>query len=212
MSKKKCLMLGSSAIVLILAAILIIALTGGSKKTDNPSDISTPGNIATANSIPDEDTKPSTAPVVDVPSIPDTKPATTPVTDIPKITDTKPDTTVSTATDTTVPATPNVVLDAEKGGDVEVNLSEIEKETTPPKPPAVKDEVQLTNPDKKPEYEETDTKIPQDSGTPKNGDKKDGKIYIEGFGWVDGDGGESKGEVVDSDGDINKQVGIMGGE
>ena len=44
---------------------------------------------------------------------------------------------------------------------------------------------------------------------PKGGEKKDGKIYVPGFGWVKDNGGGSQGEVVGSDGDINKQVGTM---
>ncbi|PYG86802.1 hypothetical protein LY28_02829 [Ruminiclostridium sufflavum DSM 19573] len=44
---------------------------------------------------------------------------------------------------------------------------------------------------------------------PKGGEKKDGEIYVPGFGWVKDNGGGSQGEVVGSDGDINKQVGTM---
>lgn len=36
---------------------------------------------------------------------------------------------------------------------------------------------------------------------------KEGQVYVPGFGWVDPSG--STGEYVDSDGDINKQVGSM---
>lgn len=44
---------------------------------------------------------------------------------------------------------------------------------------------------------------------PKGGEKKDGKIYVPGFGWVKDNGGGVKQEIVGSDGDINKQVGSM---
>lgn len=45
---------------------------------------------------------------------------------------------------------------------------------------------------------------------PQSSDKNDkGQIYIPGFGWVNETGGTGK--TGDSDGDINKQVGIMGG-
>ncbi|HEX2925304.1 MAG TPA: DUF6550 family protein [Ruminiclostridium sp.] len=50
---------------------------------------------------------------------------------------------------------------------------------------------------------------PSGKTEPKGGEKKDGKIYVPGFGWVKDNGGGSKGEVVGSDGDINKQVGSM---
>lgn len=47
------------------------------------------------------------------------------------------------------------------------------------------------------------------SATPKSGDKKDGKIYVPGFGWVEDNGGGVQQNKVGSDGDINKQVGNM---
>ena len=45
---------------------------------------------------------------------------------------------------------------------------------------------------------------------PQNGDTQNGSIYIEGFGWIPDEGGSSVQHNIDSDGDINKQVGIMG--
>lgn len=45
--------------------------------------------------------------------------------------------------------------------------------------------------------------------TPKSGDKKDGKIYVPGFGWIEDNGGGVQQNNVGSDGDINKQVGNM---
>ena len=77
--------------------------------------------------------------------------------------------------------------------------------TKPPEPPQdVK-----TNPSQKPDGEKV-TKPGNSTtpSTPKAGDKKDGKIYFPGFGWVD-DGGANQGSTVGSDGDINKQVGSM---
>ncbi len=53
------------------------------------------------------------------------------------------------------------------------------------------------------------------SSAPKSGDKAfiDGKlhIWIPGFGWIEDEGGGSVGILVDGEGDINKQVGVMGG-
>lgn len=55
----------------------------------------------------------------------------------------------------------------------------------------------------------------QPSSNPKSGDKTiiDGKphIWVPGFGWVEDEGGVSVRISVDGKGDINKQVGIMGG-
>lgn len=65
-----------------------------------------------------------------------------------------------------------------------------------------------TNPSQKPSYSSKDTTVSK-SSVPKNGDKKDGKIYIEGFGWVQNNGGGGSGKTVSGDGDINKQVGQM---
>lgn len=48
------------------------------------------------------------------------------------------------------------------------------------------------------------------SDEPQHGDTKDGMIYVEGFGWIKDEGGGGQGTTVDGDGDINKQIGIMG--
>lgn len=65
--------------------------------------------------------------------------------------------------------------------------------TVPPEPPKIEDEETLTNPDKEPTYEPEQTEVkPQaetPSDTPKHGDKKDGQIYINGFGWIKDEGG-----------------------
>ena len=50
---------------------------------------------------------------------------------------------------------------------------------------------------------------PKSDSQPQGGEKKNGQIYVPGFGWID-DIGEGQGTVVDGEGDINKQVGIMG--
>ena len=82
---------------------------------------------------------------------------------------------------------------------------------------------QLKNPDQKPNGEkvtEQDKPIehskvekpstpPKSDSQPQGGEKKNGQIYVPGFGWID-DIGEGQGTVVDGEGDINKQVGIMG--
>lgn len=55
----------------------------------------------------------------------------------------------------------------------------------------------------------------QPSAYPKPGSKTiiNGKpyIWIPGFGWIEDYGGGSVGITVDGEGDINKQVGVMGG-
>jgi hypothetical protein len=55
----------------------------------------------------------------------------------------------------------------------------------------------------------------QPSSSQKSGDRAiiDGKphIWIPGFGWIEDHGGGSIGITIDGEGDINKQVGVMGG-
>lgn len=91
--------------------------------------------------------------------------------------------------------------------------AEVTKPTEPPQ------EVK-TDPSKTPDGQKVDkvTSVEHDkvtkpenpsSGTPESGDKKDGKIYVPGFGWIDDNGGGVQQNDVGSDGDINKQVGNM---
>ena len=103
----------------------------------------------------------------------------------------------------------NVVLDISKQQNVEVPIAETPQKPAEPEKPVVKDAGALKNPDTPPVYNKEQTTVEKKSSEPKSGDKKDGKVYIPGFGWVVDEGGGGKGEVVDSDGDINKQVGQM---
>ena len=125
----------------------------------------------------------------------------------------------------------------EKEDDIKVPPIEIEKEsntangvdkgteqTIQPDPvkPEYTDE-QLKNPEQKPNGEkvtgqdkpmehnkvEKPSTPPKSDNQPQGGEKKNGQIYVPGFGWID-DIGEGQGTVVDGEGDINKQVGIMG--
>ncbi len=79
------------------------------------------------------------------------------------------------------------------GIEIEQNFPEPEKDNEPPAPPQIEDEEMLTNPDKEPTYKPEQIEVkPQTetpSGTPKHGDKKDGMIYINGFGWIKDEGG-----------------------
>lgn len=85
-------------------------------------------------------------------------------------------------------------------------------------PPKIEDEEMLTNPDKEPAYEPEQTNPQQttssdsaaSSSTPKHGDKKDGKIYINGFGWVDDEGGGGEGEYLDGMYENGNKIGYFG--
>ena len=120
-----------------------------------------------------------------------------------------PDITEAPASGTKSKTSSNVVLDMDKQKDVEVPITETPQKPAEPEKPVVKDEGALKNPDTPPVYDKEQTTVEKKSSEPKSGDKKDGKVYIPGFGWVVDEGGGSQGKVGKSDGDINKQVGIM---
>lgn len=83
--------------------------------------------------------------------------------------------------------------------EIDRSFEEMTKPTTEPPAPAVKDEAALTDPAAPPEYEPAQTTVtaaPEPKAdTPKHGETKDGKIYINGFGWVKDDGGGGTGYV-----------------
>lgn len=81
-------------------------------------------------------------------------------------------------------------------------------EATPPAPPKVTDEKALTDPSKPPEYTPEQTKPGTKASTPKGGEKKDGKIYVPGFGWVEDKGGGVKVETAPNAG-TGEPVGDM---
>ena len=104
------------------------------------------------------------------------------------------------------------MLNVEDGSSAEVNISEFEKPAATPEPPKVKDESALTDSEKPPVYEEEQVVV--DGGKPEaeNGQKKDGMIYIEGFGWIKDEGGGTIEEPVGNPGDelTGNMVGNMG--
>jgi len=94
--------------------------------------------------------------------------------------------------------------------------AEVTKPSQPPK------EV-LTDPSKTPDGKKVDAVKPVEhdkvtkpasstsSSEPKSGDKKDGKIYVPGFGWIDDNGGGGSGTTVGNPGDelTGNKVGSM---
>ncbi|MCQ1530120.1 DUF6550 family protein [Lutispora saccharofermentans] len=125
----------------------------------------------------------------------------------------------SPSTEVTVPSinpTESSALPADTGDSTGTEQSIQAEVTKPTEPPQ---EVK-TDPSKTPDGQEVDKVTPVEhdkvtkpenppSGTPESGDKKDGKIYVPGFGWIDDNGGGVQQNDVGSDGDINKQVGNM---
>ncbi len=104
-----------------------------------------------------------------------------------------------------------------KNGGVEVDQS-FEVATKPeaaPPPPEIADTAALINPAEPPKYESEQVEIkPQvtepPSDTPKHGDKKDGMIYINGFGWIPNEGGGSKSEYAGGMYENGNKIGYFG--
>lgn len=105
-------------------------------------------------------------------------------------------------------------------GDSQGTEQKIQAEVTKPSEPSKEAK---TDPAKKPDGEKVTAVTPVEhdkvtkpesksssaTSTPKSGDKKDGKIYVPGFGWIDDNGGGVEQKTVGGEGDINKQVGEM---
>ena len=106
------------------------------------------------------------------------------------------------------------ITDEETGetviAEVQKNEPPETKPTTPPEKP--KSEDSYTNPEKPPEYKKEQTviekKVETNSETNKKQTSEKGKVYVDGFGYVD-KAGETKTRTGVSDGDINKMVGSM---
>lgn len=99
----------------------------------------------------------------------------------------------------------DAVLNVEEEDQVDVNLTDSEKkpETTPPPAPSQEEQQAASEKDEPIVHE-------PDSNHPQTGDTQGGSIYLESFGWITDEGGGSVQHNIDSDGDINKQVGNMG--
>lgn len=104
-----------------------------------------------------------------------------------------------------------------KNGGVEVDQS-FEAATKPeaaPPPPEIADTAALTNPAEPPTYESEQVEIKLQvteppSNSPKHGDKKDGMIYINGFGWVVDNGGGGTNEYVYDMYENGNKIGYFG--
>ena len=104
----------------------------------------------------------------------------------------------------------------ENGGiEIDQSFTEATKPETAPPPPEITDEAALTNPSEPPTYESEQVEIkPQQtetpSDTPQHGDKKDGMIYINGFGWVVDNGGGSESEYAGGMYENGNKIGYFG--
>lgn len=116
-----------------------------------------------------------------------------------------------TSSDNKDTASSDPVLDVEKKEHVETNITESAKSSSTPEKPTVSDKSSLTNSSKKPSYSKKQTEIKSGTSTPKNGQKKNGYIYVDGFGWVKDEGGGAVGYTVGEKGDelTGNKVGKM---
>ena len=88
----------------------------------------------------------------------------------------------------------------------EIVRPEFEK-PEPPAPPKV-DEDKATDPEKPPEYTPEQKKPNKEPEKPTGGEKKDGQIYVPGFGWMEDKGtGSGTGEVAEN---MNPNGNIIG--
>ena len=120
--------------------------------------------------------------------------------------------------------TQTVVSEDDSGSTISLSDSFTREEALqekPTEPPVTTDDV--TDPDRQPEYDppvQQTSAPPQDdstggsgTGTPAGGTASDtchpGQVYDPVFGWIAV--GNTQQDNIDSDGDINKQIGTMGG-
>ncbi|MGN1120414.1 MAG: DUF6550 family protein [Oscillospiraceae bacterium] len=97
----------------------------------------------------------------------------------------------------------------------EIDQSFSEPELPEPEPPVpvITEEAALTNPDQPPEYEPAQTApaaTTAPNNTPQHGDKQNGMIYINGFGWVADEGGGGVCEYADNMYENGNKIGYFG--
>lgn len=124
---------------------------------------------------------------------------------------------VSQVTGTASDPIQNIVSEDESGTVSSLSNSTQKEDTSSEQPtekPVTTDDT--TNPDKQPEYDDTvpqvsppndapDTTPPADGGS--DSGSHPGQVYDPVFGWIDT--GNTSQDTVDSDGDINTQIGTM---
>lgn len=95
-------------------------------------------------------------------------------------------------------------------GDSTGTEQSIQAEDTKPKEPP---QGVLTDPSKTPDGEKVDKdkklESRTSSSTPKSGDKKDEKIYVPGFGWIDDNGGGGSGTTAGDMYENGNKIGNM---
>ena len=121
---------------------------------------------------------------------------------------TKPEVSVSPIDPTATPVVTAGTDTADSSGKDQSLQAEPTKPAAPTEKPTPKPETSTKDTSKAPEYKPEDT-VKTEPKEPSGGEKKDGKIYVPGFGWIDDEGGAVDQKTVGGEGDINKQVGDM---
>ena len=88
-------------------------------------------------------------------------------------------------------------------------LTTISTPTSAPPEPTPPVSSALTDKSKKPSYSSKPTASKKATTTPKNGERKNGMIYADGFGWIKDEGGGGEVTVVSGMHEGGEQVGIM---
>ncbi|WP_141499733.1 DUF6550 family protein [Paenibacillus luteus] len=198
---KRWLLIGVSLVCLTAVIIIFTTMKPEEKRSDpQPTVIETPPLVVVEPKTIEPTT---TTPVAS--EQPETSPSPSPSSPvvIPEISD-KPTTTEK----------PTPILQPEKQNEqVQVPITKPKskpKATEPPKPMPETNPSEKPNPSTPPTYSQKETNPDKKESTePKSGDKNDkGQVYLPGFGWIE-QGGPNQGEISNSDGDWDKQVGTM---
>ena len=98
--------------------------------------------------------------------------------------------------------------------EIDRSFEEITGPAETPPPPVIENSPALTDPASQPEYEPEQTTVTAVSRTgsdqTEHGTVQNGKIYINGFGWIANDGGETKGETADDMYQNGNKIGSFG--
>lgn len=95
------------------------------------------------------------------------------------------------------------------GASAAASLTTISKPTSAPPKPTPPASSALTDKTKKPSYSSKPVVSKKTTTTPKNGEVRNGKTYVDGFGWIDGTPQSGETTVVSGMHEGGEQVGIM---
>jgi len=205
MKTKRTLAIGGGTVMCAALTILIAAQF-------KPAPETVTASVPEANSTPSISVEISTA------KHEETEPIEIPNADI--IPTTEPD---NSAPENNYPEKEAADFVGDGGIEIEQNFPEPEIETreneppATPEPPEIEDEEMLTNPYTEPTYEPAQTTVtqPEKSDNPNinpamHGQRKDGMIFINGFGWIKDEGGGGIGEYDSEMYENGNKIGYFG--